>query len=195
MMRYPSMTTLQAARSRFFERADLGGDGGYGAKWVRVETKPFAVYFPNTRCRVETAKLHDLHHIATEYGTDWPGEAEIAAWELGGGCGRHGWAWLVDLGAFTVGLVLVPWRLWRAFIRGRRAANLYHSGFAEEQLATVTVGTLRTALGITTAQPRTRPVDVVAFVALAAVGILWHTAIAAAGFWIAWRIGRMTRHA
>ena len=106
----------------------------------------------------------------------------------------HGWAWLLDLGAFTVGLVLVPWRLWRAFIRGRRATNLYHTGFAEEQLATVTVGTLRTALGITTAQPRTRPVDLVAFVALAAVGILWHTAIAAAGFWIAWRIGRMTHH-
>jgi hypothetical protein len=38
-------------------------------------------------------------------------------------------------------------------------------------------------------------VDLVAFVALAAVGILWHTTIAAAGTWIAWRIGRMALHA
>lgn len=85
---YPATMTLAEARARFFERSGLGDYGGYNARWVRVETKPFPVYFPNTACRVEAAKLHDLHHIANEYETDWPGEVEIAAWEIASGCGR-----------------------------------------------------------------------------------------------------------
>jgi hypothetical protein len=191
-VQYPDTMTLKDARSMFFERADLGADGGYSATWVRVETQPIAVYFPNTRCRVEAAKLHDLHHIATEYSTDWPGEAEIAGWELAGGCRWHGWAWLLDLGAFTVGLVLVPQRLWRAFTRGRRVKNLYHSGFAEERLGTMTVGELRARVGISDTRTRARASDVTAFALWAAVGVLWHTAIAAAGLAIAWRIARGT---
>lgn len=191
MAHYSDTMSLRAARNLFFERARLGPDGGYGAGWVRVETKPVAIYFPNTRCRVEAAKLHDLHHVATEYGTDWPGEAEISAWELGGGCGRYGWAWLLDLGAFTIGLVLVPRQLWGAFVRGRHAANLYHGGFAEERLAMVTVGALRARLGVTAAQPPARWVDVVAFVGWAAVALLWHVGIAAAGLAVVWWIGRV----
>ena len=54
---YPDSLTLAEARSLFFARSGLGGDGGYSARWVRVETKPFPVYFPNTACRVEGAKL------------------------------------------------------------------------------------------------------------------------------------------
>ena len=77
-----------------FTRSGLGADGGYGARWVRIETKPVPVYFPNTACRVEAAKLHDLHHIAMEYETDWPGEAwsipkhgDIAPWlQRSSGC-------------------------------------------------------------------------------------------------------------
>jgi hypothetical protein len=90
--------TVTAARAAFFERAGLGADGGYAARWVRVEAKPFPVFLLNTRRRVDAAKLHDLHHFATEYETDWPGEAEIAAWEIAGGCGRYGWAWVLNLG-------------------------------------------------------------------------------------------------
>jgi hypothetical protein len=186
MARFPGALTLDAARALFFARARLGPDGGYGARWVRVETRPVAVYFPNTRCRVEAAKLHDLHHVATEYGTDWPGEAEIAAWELAGGCGAHGWAWLLDLGAFTIGLGLVPQRVWRAFLHGRRAVNLYHGGFAEERLARTTVGALRAHLGVTTEQPNARWADVRAFLGWAAAGILWHLGAVAVGLALVW---------
>jgi hypothetical protein len=118
---YPDTMTLGEARSLFFARSGLGEDGGYHARWVRVETKPFPVYFPNTTSRVEAAKLHDLHHIANEYATDWAGEAEIAAWEIASGCGHHLWAWFLNLGAFTVGILLFPRRLSDAFIRGRHS--------------------------------------------------------------------------
>jgi hypothetical protein len=193
MMQYPDTMTLKEARARFFERERLGPDGGYGARWVRVETRPVPVYFPNTACRVEAARLHDLHHVAMEYATDWPGEAEISAWEIAGGCGRHGWAWLLDLGAFTVGLVLAPRRVWRAFLRGRRSANLYRGGFSEERLSAVTVGELRRRLRADTPLPPPRPSDAAAFAAWALGGILWHSALAlgalAAAWWAARAVG------
>ena len=77
-----------------------------------------------------------------------PGEVEIAGWEIASGCGRHPWAWLLNLGAFAVGMALFPKRLYRAFVRGRHAANLYREGFPETELRTKTVGWLRHRLQI-----------------------------------------------
>jgi hypothetical protein len=112
--------SLLEARALFFRRANLGHDGGYTDRWVRVESKPIPFYFPNTQARAAAARLHDLHHIAAEYQTDWPGEAEIAAWEIASGCAHHYWAWILNLGALTIGMALYPKRLFRAFVRGRR---------------------------------------------------------------------------
>src|SRR5215469_9700404 len=140
MARYPDHLSLLVARSLFFRDAKLGPDGGYGNRWVRVETKPVPFYFPNWPSRVAAARLHDLHHIAAEYQTDWPGEAEIAAWEIASGCTGYRAAWLLNLGGFGAGLVISPKRLFRAFLRGRRAkTNLYESGFDESQLNQITV--------------------------------------------------------
>lgn len=141
---------------------------------MRVETRPVPVFFPNTECRVTAAKLHDLHHVATEYETDWAGEAEIAAWEIASGCGRYGWAWLLNLGAFTVGLALCPKRLLRAFVRGRRASNLYSEGFAEELLVNTTVDALRQRIGFSAAEPRAGWTDRLAFGLWCAVALAWH---------------------
>ena len=178
---YPSDMTLDEARAAFFARSGLGSDGGYGARWVRIETRPLPVYFPNTACRVEAAKLHDLHHIAMEYETDWPGEAEIAGWEIASGCGRHGWAWLLNLGAFAVGMVLFPKRLFRAFLRGRRAANLYREGFPESQLSTKSVGWLREKLRINRDDLPTRMSDRWAFAFWCLVAVTYHAAFIVPG--------------
>lgn len=51
---YPDTMTLEEARALFFARSRLGTDGGYGARWVRIEMKPFPVYFPNTASRVKS---------------------------------------------------------------------------------------------------------------------------------------------
>src|SRR2546423_2548507 len=141
--------SLREARDLFFARSNLGPDGGYSSRWVRVETKPLPFYFPNWPARIAAARLHDLHHIAAEYKTDWPGEAEIAAWEIASGCGRYYAAWLVNLGGWGAGLVVAPGRTFRAFMRGRSAhTNLYHLGFDETQLDKLTVGELRNELGL-----------------------------------------------
>jgi len=184
MKSYPNSMTLAEARSLFFERSGLGADGGYSARWVRVETKPVPVYFPNTQCRVEAAKLHDLHHVATEYATDWPGEAEIAGWEIAGGCGRHGWAWLLNLGAFTIGMVLYPKRLLAAFRRGRRAHNLYREGFQEERLPEVSVGWLRARVGALPSDPPRNSADLMVFTAWCLIALSWHALGPAAALFI-----------
>src|ERR1043166_2682028 len=178
--RYAGTMTLAEARALFFEHSGLGADGGYNARWVRVETKPIPVYFPNTACRVEAAKLHDLHHIAMEFETDWAGEAEIAAWEIASGCGRHGWAWLLNLGAFTLGLFLFPKRLFRAFIRGRHARNLYRDGFPETELPRKTVQWLRDFAGSKNAVHACAR-DRLAFTTWCFVGTAYHGAWFAAG--------------
>jgi hypothetical protein len=177
---------LDEARALFFALSGLGEDGGYHARWVRVETKPFPVYFPNTVCRVEAAKLHDLHHIANEYETDWAGEAEIAAWEIASGCGRHGWAWLLNLGAFTVGMVLFPKRLYRAFIRGRHCSNLYRDGFPESELPNKHLDWLRDRLGLKEADLPATPGDKLAFIFGCIAGAFYHAAWVAAGATTLW---------
>ena len=93
-------------------------------------------------------KLHDLHHIVTNYDTSWTGESEIAAWELASGCRRHWVAWGLNLGALAIGLVIAPRRTWRAFVRGRRSGNLYGSASFDEALLDRTVGELRRQVGI-----------------------------------------------
>src|SRR5712691_2750024 len=146
---YPDTMSLRNARTLFFERGNLGADGGYSSRWVRVESKPIAFYFPNCRSRVAAARLHDLHHIAAEYETDWAGEAEISAWEIASGCAHYHAAWILDLGGLYAGIAVAPRRLFRAFLRGRRATtNLYKKGIDEARLGEITVGSLRDALGL-----------------------------------------------
>src|SRR6266513_968550 len=161
---YPDAISLRDARTLFFERANLGADGGYSRRWVRVESKPIAFYFPNCRSRVAAARLHDLHHIAAEYGTHWPGEGEIAAWEIASGCGGYHAAWLLNLGGFGAGLLVAPRRVFHAFLRRRRAkTNLYKNGIAESRLDQMTVGILRDELGLRAPVTSARSADLALF--------------------------------
>ena len=191
---YPDAMSLRDARTLFFERGNLGVDGGYSSRWVRVESKPIAFYFPNCRSRVTAARLHDLHHIVAEYGTDWAGEAEIAAWEIASGCTHYYVAWVLNLGAFAVGLMVAPRSLFRAFVRGRRArTNLYHTGLSELQLDDITVGMLRARLAVGAPRVKACVNDVAVFAVWSAAAALWLLAPLVAvvlGFFIA----RMAAH-
>jgi hypothetical protein len=173
MIRYPDDLSLLEARNLFFRDAKLGSDGGYRDRWVRVETTPIPFYFPNWPARVAAARLHDLHHIAAEYETDWLGEAEIAAWEIASGCARYHAAWILNFGAFGAGLVVAPRRLFRAFLRGRDAkTNLYKNGFAESRLEDITVGILRDQLGLRAALPSAGAADVGLFLLWCILSVL-----------------------
>jgi len=107
---------LEARNFVFFVTRSSARTAVYRDRWVRVESKPVPFYFPNWRARVAAAAAYTiLHHIAAEYETDWPGEAEIAAWEIASGCARYHAAWVLNLGGFGGRLVVAPRRLFRAF--------------------------------------------------------------------------------
>jgi hypothetical protein len=161
-LQYAGAATIADARAQYFERSGFDPDGGYAAKWVKLKVGPASVAFPNSTCRVRSVKLHDVHHILTEYDTSWTGEAEIAAWEIASGCRDHYVAWLLDLGAIPIGLAIAPKRTFAAFVRGRRSRNLYNGDFTPE-LLDCTVGELRERLDIPPVAPKASAADIAAF--------------------------------
>ncbi len=145
-MRFSDDLSLREARQRFF--AATGYDEAhYDDPWVKLKLGfvPFAI--PNTSSRRRAVRYHDLHHILTGYDTHWRGESEISAWELATGCRDLTAAWVINALGLLMGLVIAPRRVLRAFLRGRRSANLYGEPFTE-QLLEQRVGTVRERLGL-----------------------------------------------
>jgi len=138
---------VRDARARYFAENGFG-DGGYDDRFVvlRAAGVPVAV-FPNSKQRVRSVRIHDVHHVLTEYATSWTGEGEIAAWELASGCRDHWAAWFLNLGAALIGLATAPRAVWRAARRGLRSRNLY-GGEWSDGLLDRTVGELRRELGL-----------------------------------------------
>ena len=103
--------------------------------------------FPNTRARRRAVRFHDLHHVATGYGTDVLGEAEIGAWEIVAGCNSL-FLWWIDLSAVALGLLLAPGRTLSALRRGWGQRTLYGGSIPYSAALDLTVGELRAHLGI-----------------------------------------------
>lgn len=137
--------TLRQARERYFDENGFGQGGNYDERWVRVDVGPVPFWFPNSAERVRALRFHDLHHVLTGYATDFPGECEISAWEVGGGCTDHWVAWLLNLAGMGAGLFFMPRRVARAFLRGRHTGNLYRAEYGEALLGK-TVEEMRSAM-------------------------------------------------
>lgn len=169
MPSYADRLTLRDARGQYFALNGFG-EGGYDARWVKLKAGPVHLYFPNTEGRVRAVRLHDLHHVLTEYDTTWSGEAEIAAWEIASNCRGYLAAWLLNFNALAIGLAIAPRSTWEAFLRGRRTRNLYSGPFRDELLAKG-VGETRRELGLDRPPPRATPPDTGAFVAASLAGV------------------------
>jgi hypothetical protein len=161
MSRHAPTLTVRDARAQYFQDNNFG-DSGYDSKWVKIQAGPFPIYFPNTKARVRAVKLHDIHHILTEYDTSLTGEAEIAAWEIASGCKSYYAAWQLNLGALAMGELFAPRRVYAAFIRGRHSLNLY-SGVFEESLLDVEISLLRRKLKLDQALPSANARDRLSF--------------------------------
>ncbi|MGZ3417998.1 MAG: hypothetical protein ACXVEE_09050 [Polyangiales bacterium] len=143
---YPLSLTMREARDLYFRNNGFGDDGGYSAKWVDFKLGPVPFPFPNTAARIKAVKVHDLHHIVTGYRTNFVGELEISAWEIGGGCDDMVAAWVLNLGGMGFGFLVAPARTFSAFVRGRRGHTLYRYPYGDA-LLDKTVGELRTEVG------------------------------------------------
>lgn len=148
--------TCAAARDAYLRENGWTLDA-YDAPRTEASVLGIAFSVPNTPNHAWAIRLHDLHHVATGYGTDAVGEGEVSAWEL-----SRGLAGLdVYVGALVVlgtlyGFLRAPRRTWRA-LRSPGACNLFTLGDAPtpaerqrryEQLLALDVAALRTALGV-----------------------------------------------
>lgn len=170
----PEMT-LREARAVLFERAGFAADGGYKDRWVKMKVGPVPVWFPNTPGRSYAVRFHDIHHVLTEYPTNWRGETEIGAWEISTGLRRHYAGWLLDLLAFAIGLVINPRGVYSAFLRGRRSRNLYGEEWREEILA-ARVGEVRRRLRLDAEVGPASRADNLAFAFWSAASVLAYIA-------------------
>jgi hypothetical protein len=103
--------------------------------------------------------LHDLHHVALGYGADVRGECEISAWELRAGMRNAPWLIRLFLVEFILlGLVIAPRRTLAAWRAARGCRTLFVAPLPYERLLEMTVGELRTHLGIVRPQQPGAPV-------------------------------------
>jgi hypothetical protein len=182
-----SRQTLEEARRHYFDTNGFAPDGGYAARWVRVELGPLPFFFPNTGSRRRAVRFHDLHHVLTGYRTDLLGEAQIGAWELASGCADHYWAWYLNLAALGIGMFLNPKALWLAFARGRHTRNLYRRSF-DEKLLRSAVGLVRGELGLDSAPPPPTKSDCLVFAvfSVGALAVLFLPALSVAALALMW---------
>jgi hypothetical protein len=105
---------------------------------------------PNTPKHRWGIMLHDLHHVATGFGTDIRGEGEISAWEMPGVRALGPYVGGIVGSGAIMGFLFAPRRAlaaWRA-----RRTTLFDlagpSGIPYESLLDMTIGELRALLGV-----------------------------------------------
>jgi hypothetical protein len=105
---------------------------------------------PNTPKHRWAIMLHDLHHVATGYGTDLVGEGEISAWELRSGLGSLGlYVGSIVLGGALFGLMIAPRRTLSALLRGAPKRALFdRPDLSYDALMRMSVAQLRAELRI-----------------------------------------------
>jgi hypothetical protein len=140
-MIYADNLTVKEARDVYFQRSGFD-ERTYTDPWVKLPVLGRTVYLPNAKLRRKAVPLHDIDHILTEYQTDWLGEWQISAYEMGTGCGTYWAAWILNMQAIVVGAIRAPKACIKAFSRGRRSKGVY-SYPSFESLLTENVGDLR----------------------------------------------------
>ena len=95
--------TVREARDQYLAENGFTFEG-YDAKWTHASFFGVRFRVPNTDSHRVGIMLHDLHHVATGFGTDLVGEGEISAWEAHRGLAPVGLyvASIVTAGAFMV---------------------------------------------------------------------------------------------
>ena len=104
---------------------------------------------PNPPSHQRAVRLHDLHHVATGFGTDHAGEAEISVWQARRGLRVAGvYVASIVLLNVVVGLLLAPRRTLGALRRSTTGPSLFGMPVAYDSLLDLTVGELREALEV-----------------------------------------------
>lgn len=142
-------STLREARAAYLQENGWTLEA-YDEATTEASFLGFKLRIPNTSKHRAAIRLHDLHHVATGFGTDATGEGEISAWELAGGLrGLDLYVGCIVVAGALFGLAIAPRRTLRAFRAGRR--NLFalpddEAGY--ESLLDLDVAALRARLEV-----------------------------------------------
>ena len=121
----------------------------YEEPWTSASFLGVQFRVPNTARHRQAIRLHDLHHVATGYGTDLAGEAEISAWELRRGLrGLGAYVSAIVVAGAAAGLLFAPRRTLRAWRASPPGGSLFQTGRDYDALLAMTVGELRRELGV-----------------------------------------------
>jgi hypothetical protein len=193
--------TLREARDRYLAEFGLSTHT-YVEDWVDVKVGPLPLRLPNTDARKRVLPLHDLHHALTGYRANLLGEAEIGAWELGSGLGRHTVGYVLDLFTLSWSSFVAPRRVFRAFLRGRRSDNFYRDPLPlDPAVLELDVDDVRERLGLHRDPPsHATAADVLVFMgwclaslAMGVVGLVVLPAMVVLGLWGRWEAERAVR--
>src|SRR5262245_33831674 len=72
---WPKDWTVEQARDAYLTENGFTIEG-YESRWTEASLFGLPIYVPNTARHRWAIMLHDLHHVATGYGTDIAGEGE-----------------------------------------------------------------------------------------------------------------------
>lgn len=145
---FPAHWTVRRARDAYL--AENGFTvAAYDDPWTEISFLGIGMKIPNTTNHKRAIRFHDLHHVATGFGTDLVGEWEISAFEVRRGLSHVGlYVALIVLGLTTMGFVAAPVRTLRAFRGGKKATPLWAMNVDYDQLLDMTVGELRALLTV-----------------------------------------------
>ncbi|MHC4380127.1 MAG: hypothetical protein ACYSU1_03425 [Planctomycetota bacterium] len=94
--------------------------------------------------------LHDLHHVATGFGTNPAGEGQISAWECRVGLRGLGfYVGSIVFGGLLLGMVAAPVKTTRAWKAAGSCKSLFHlPDYRYEELLDLKIHELRDLLGV-----------------------------------------------
>jgi len=137
-----SEETVKTARDRYLAKNSMSVES-YSAPKFPIYVWKWAVYLPNPGF----LPFHDLHHVVTGYGTGLIGEAEISAFELRAGC-RSLMIHILCFGSIFLAMFVSPRRIVRAWKNAKGTRSLYYTRIEYETMLEMSVGDLRSHLGI-----------------------------------------------
>ncbi|APR83482.1 Hypothetical protein A7982_08831 [Minicystis rosea] len=148
LLPYPADWTVRRARDAYL--AENGFTvAAYDDAWTEASFLGIRFSVPNTQRHRWAIMLHDLHHVATGFGTDLTGEGEISLWELRRGLSALGLyvGGIVASGAL-MGVFASPRRAWAAFSASGSTPSLFDPNVDYDALLDMTVGELRARLAV-----------------------------------------------
>lgn len=140
--------TVRAARDAYLAENGFTIES-YESPKTKGSLFGIAISVPNPPSHQRAIRLHDLLHVATGFGTDHAGEAEISAWQLRRGLAGAG-HYVAAIVSFNVlvGLGAAPRRTLAVLTSTAAGRSLFDGEHDYESLLDASVATLRSMLAI-----------------------------------------------